>query len=445
MKKFNSSVTIMASVIVVIIIIAGLGWLYWGNYLERETPSIKADQDFSMIGKQKKLEITFTDQKSGISQISAEIIQDNKGRILAAENIVSRGSKQKTISLTIDTVALKLHDGPAQIKFTATDHSLFKNQTILSQPVKIDTIPPQIYLLNPVNHVNQGGTCFIAYRLTKPAAITGIYVNDYFTPGYTTMVDNKPTSLVYFAIPNDASKTKTTIKVFVRDIAGNESSIAIPCLIKEKKFRSDKMNLSEAFLQQKMPEFQAMVPALQGKTPTEVFIYVNGQIRNDNFQTIRAICQKTSPQKLWEGTFLRMKGAKPMALFGDKRTYIISNKAIADSVHAGVDLASNAHAAIEAANNGIVVFAGTLGIYGNTVIIDHGQGLFSLYSHMSVINAPLGKSVKKEEVIGQSGISGLAGGDHLHFSIIAGGQFVNPQEWWDPHWINDNINKKMIF
>ncbi len=445
MKKVNSSVTIIVMITVGIIIIAGLGWLYWGNYLERETPSIKSSQDISMIGKQKKLEVTFADQKSGLSQIYAEIIQDNKGRILAAENITSRGNKQKTISLTIDTVALKLHDGPAQIKFTATDHSLFKNQTILSQPVKIDIIPPQIYLLNPINHANQGGTCFIAYRISKPAALTGVYVNDYFTSGYTMMVENKPTSLVYFAIPIDASKTKTTIKVFARDTAGNESSIAIPCLIKEKKFRADKMNLSETFLQQKMPEFQAMIPALQGKTPLEIFTYVNGQMRDDNFRTLQTICQKASPQRHWEGTFLRMKGGQPMALFGDKRTYMVGNKPIGNSLHVGVDLASNAHAAIEAANNGIVVYAGALGIYGNAVIIDHGQGLFSLYGHLSVINTTVGKAVKKEEVIGHSGISGLAGGDHLHFSILAGGQFVNPQEWWDPHWINDNVSKKMFF
>jgi murein DD-endopeptidase MepM/ murein hydrolase activator NlpD len=444
MKKVNSSVTIIVIVIVGVAIISGLGWLYWGNYLERETPSIKPNQDISMIGKQKKLEIAFTDQKSGLSQIYAEIIQDNKGRILAHENIPSRGIKQKIVSLTIDTVALKIHDGPALIKFTATDHSLFKNHNILSQPVKIDTVPPQIYLLNPVNNANQGGTCFIAYRISKLAALTGVYVNDYFTSGYTTMVENKPTSFVYFAIPIDASRTKTAIKVFARDTAGNESIISVPCLIKEKKFRADKMNLGENFLSQKMPEFQSMVPALQGKTPLEIFAYVNGQMRDDNFRTLQTICQKSSPQKLWEGTFLRMQRAQPMALFGDKRTYMVGNKSVANSLHVGVDLASNAHAAIEASNNGIAVFAGALGIYGNAVIIDHGQGLFSLYGHLSAINTNVGKVVKKGEVIGHSGISGLAGGDHLHFSILAGGQFVNPQEWWDTHWINDNVNKKMV-
>jgi len=441
MKKFS----LLISGVFAVIIIAGVCLLYFGNYLEKEEPAIKLNQDISAIGKQKKLEITFSDQKSGLARLNVEVIQDNKTRVLAAENIASRGIKQKILSLTIDTALLKLHDGPAEVKLAASDHSFLENQTLLSHPVKIDTIPPQIFMLNPINNINQGGTCFISYKLSKPAALTGVYVNDYFTPGYTVLVDNKPTSLAYFALPMAATKTTTSIKVFARDNAGNEASIAVPCVIKEKKFRADKMNLSDTFLQQKMPEFQTIVPALQGKTPLEIFIYVNGQMRNENINKIQSICYKSSPKKLWDGAFLRMSRAQPMALFGDKRTYLAGGQALAASVHTGVDLASTMHAPIEAANTGTVTFAGPLGIYGNTVIIDHGQGLFSLYGHLSVFNTSAGKMVKKEEIIGHSGVSGLAGGDHLHFSIIVGGQFVNPQEWWDPHWIEDNVIKKMIF
>ena len=152
-----------------------------------------------------------------------------------------------------------------------------------------------------------------------------------------------------------------------------------------------------------------MVPSLQGKTPLEVFIYINSQMRNDNFLTIQKICQKSSPKELWEGTFLRMKNAAPMALFGDKRDYMYNKKVVGESIHSGVDLASTAHANIEAANNGIVVFTGALGIYGNAVIIDHGLGLFSLYGHLSAIDTTVGKNVAKGEKIGLSGTSGLGG------------------------------------
>jgi len=436
MKKFRLYIEISLAILV----IASLCWLFLGSYLELEKPVIKFDQEITAVGKQQAIGITFSDSKSGISHLTAEIIQDHKGQFLADKKIPSRGKKQEILSLIINTADMKLHDGPAIIKITATDYSLFKNQTVLFQSVKIDTIPPQINLLKTVNYINQGGTGFAAYQSSKKIAYTGVYVNDYFTPGHTILQNNIATSVTYFAVPIDASKTKTRIIIFARDDAGNETRIAFPCTIKAKKFRADKMNLSESFLQQKMPEFQAMVPSLRGKTPLEVFTYINSQMRNENFLTIQNICKKSAPKALWEGTFLRMSNAAPMALFADKRDYLFDRKVVGESLHTGVDLASTTQSTIEAANNGIVVFTGALGIYGNAIIIDHGLGLFSLYGHLSAITTTVGKNVKKGEKIGNSGTSGLAGGDHLHFSIIVGGQFVNPQEWWDPHWIKDNIN-----
>ena len=439
MKKYRSYTLIVLAVLLV----ATAGFFYFFDYLEIEKPSIKLNQEIVAIGKAKKVEITFSDQKSGLSSIMLEIVQDNKGHILINEKISTKGTKQKISVVTFDTASLNLHDGPAIINIKAVDYSILRNKTVQSLNVTIDNIPPQITLPGTTNHINQGGTCFIAYRISKPTDLTGVYVNDYFTTGHTLMIANKPASVTYFALPYNASRTKTKITVFARDYAGNETRITLPCKIKEKKFRSDKMNLSESFLQQKMPEFQAMVPSLAGKTQLEVFKYVNTEMRNDNFQTIHSFCQKSTSKKLWEGAFLRMSSASPMALFGDKRAYFVAGKNVASSVHSGVDLASVAHAPIEATNSGIIVFAGPLGIYGNAIIIDHGLGVFSLYAHLSSLATSVGKTVKKEELIGYSGTSGLAGGDHLHFSIIVGGQFVNPQEWWDGHWIEDNINKKM--
>ncbi len=203
------------------------------------------------------------------------------------------------------------------------------------------------------------------------------------------------------------------------------------------------MVLSDAFLEKKMPEFQAEIPALRGKTSIETFSYVNTQLRNENYQTIQALCRKTEPRQLWQDTFLRMKDAAPMALFGDQRTYLYGGKPVGESLHTGVDLASLAHSPIEAANSGIVRFTGPIGIYGNTVIIDHGLGLATLYSHMSAIQVRPDQAVTRGEVIGASGVTGLAGGDHLHFGVAVHGQFVDPREWWDPHWIADNVTVKM--
>jgi murein DD-endopeptidase MepM/ murein hydrolase activator NlpD len=91
----------------------------------------------------------------------------------------------------------------------------------------------------------------------------------------------------------------------------------------------------------------------------------------------------------------------------------------------------------------VVALARFFGIYGNAVVIDHGYGLQSLYGHLSTIDVKEGQAVKRGETVGRSGDTGLAGGDHLHFSILLQGLPVSPIEWWDGHWIRDRIARKL--
>jgi murein DD-endopeptidase MepM/ murein hydrolase activator NlpD len=201
------------------------------------------------------------------------------------------------------------------------------------------------------------------------------------------------------------------------------------------------MYISANFLERKMPEFQQRY--IQGTDLLETFLYANEKLREDNLNTVQSICRESQKEQLWKGTFSRMQNAANMATFGDMRTYYYNGKKISESTHMGIDLASTKNAPVEASNDGVVVFTDYLGIYGNTVIIDHGMGLFSLYAHLSTIDVKKGQEVGKGEIIGHTGTSGMAGGDHLHFSMIVGGKFVNPQEWWDPHWIQDNVETKL--
>jgi murein DD-endopeptidase MepM/ murein hydrolase activator NlpD len=106
-----------------------------------------------------------------------------------------------------------------------------------------------------------------------------------------------------------------------------------------------------------------------------------------------------------------------------------------------MDIASTQRAEVRAASSGLVAFAGYLGIYGNLVLLDHGQGVFSLYSHLSQMNVSAGESVDQKTVVGLTGTTGMAGGDHLHFSILVNGVFVTPKEWWDQNWINVTIEE----
>jgi murein DD-endopeptidase MepM/ murein hydrolase activator NlpD len=121
-----------------------------------------------------------------------------------------------------------------------------------------------------------------------------------------------------------------------------------------------------------------------------------------------------------------------------------NGKEIDHQTHLGIDLASTRHAPIPAAANGrVVVAAHDFGIYGNAIIIDHGLGLQSLYSHLSQIDVAVGDTVKRGQIIGKTGATGMAGGDHLHFGVLCSGIPVNPYEWWDGTWIKNNITSKL--
>ena len=429
----------------ILIVLAALFclWILTMTLLEPEKPTISMTPDIRFIGSQQKVSVVFSDRKSGLRKISATLTQDNRRQPLFSLDISERGIREKEFSTTVEPAKLGLRDGAATLTLTAEDHSLLKNRTVLEKPVTIDTIPPRIILLNAMNHINPGGSCVLLYRIPEAVSASGVWVNKSFFPGYPASAAGKSVMIAYSAVPPEAKKENLSFRLFARDAAGNESVVSVPHRLLAKKFRRDKMPLSDRFLQQKMPEFQASYPELREKSLLETFLYVNSVLREENRKTIVSFCRKSAPRQLWQDTFLRMKNASSMALFGDHRTYLYGGKAVGESIHLGVDLASTSQAPVEASNSGVTVYAATLGIYGDTVIIDHGLGLFSLYGHLSTIDVKAGQEVRRGEVIGRTGITGLAGGDHLHFSILVNGEFVNPQEWWDAHWIRDNVTGKM--
>jgi len=227
----------------------------------------------------------------------------------------------------------------------------------------------------------------------------------------------------------------------VEDVAGNVSVNRLAVVPVAVNFRRDVINITENFLLTKMPELQHL--AVNAATPLEQYLFISRSIRAANEKTLLALKTKSADAMLWSGPFIHMPRAAERARFGDFRTYMYQAQKIDEQTHMGLDLASLTRADIPAANDGLVVFAEFLGIYGNVVVVDHGQGLMSLYSHMSQIGVSVGNAVQKGQILGQTGTTGLALGDHLHFGILMQGLEVQPLEWLDPKWIRDNIVGRM--
>jgi murein DD-endopeptidase MepM/ murein hydrolase activator NlpD len=235
----------------------------------------------------------------------------------------------------------------------------------------------------------------------------------------------------------------TEIFVKATDFAGNNSRAGFPYYLKKRVFKKVLLEISDRFLNWKMPEFDVNIPQ-DSKTPmVDKFLKVNRELRKANYRQISEVVEKTDKVLYWDGAFLRLPNSARKSGFAEHRTYKYNGQSIDRQVHLGIDLAAVAHSPVPASGKGKVAFAGYIGIYGKTVIIDHGFGLFSTYSHLSALDVKEGQIVSKDEIIGRTGSTGLAGGDHLHFGILVHNTFVNPVEWWDGIWIKNNIIDKI--
>jgi murein DD-endopeptidase MepM/ murein hydrolase activator NlpD len=173
------------------------------------------------------------------------------------------------------------------------------------------------------------------------------------------------------------------------------------------------------------------------------FVKINNEMRKANNQTLSDLRLKTADKFLWSRPFIRQPHSQAEANFADLRNYIYQGKKVDQQVHLGYDLAVTQHVGVEASNDGKVVYAAPLGIYGNCSVVDHGYGLQSIYGHLSRIDVHEGDMVKQGQVMGLSGMTGMAGGDHIHFAMQLDGVQIDPKEWWDPHWIQDHIAKRV--
>jgi murein DD-endopeptidase MepM/ murein hydrolase activator NlpD len=329
---------------------------------------------------------------------------------------------------------------------SARDGSLWRffrgNETVLQKELTIDITPPGVELVADDRYVNFGGVGAIVYKPSADAATSGVRIGAYFFPGFPGQVKGHPDRFIaLFAHPYNVPPAAKAV-LTATDKAGNTREVPLVYELKDVKYKKSRIAVSDSFLQSKVAPLLNDVAARQG-TPKEIFIAVNNRLRKENEDKITTITRKSTPSILWSGAFTQLSNSKVEANFADERTYTYNNEPIDTAYHLGYDLSVTRRYPAEAANSGTVAFAGDLGIYGNSVILDHGLGLFTLYSHLSSIEVKNGESVKQRQVIGRTGETGLAAGDHLHYGVYLHGVAVLPVEWWDPKWINDNIQPKL--
>jgi len=451
LKAKKKSITLRLIVLGCCCVVLAAGWLLLKR-LEGEKPAIVIELASGHLNLSQTISVTVSDANSGLRKVWIGIVKDKKEVVLLDKNFpatdFSGGGKihKATFKIKIEPKEIGLTDGKAILRMVVRDFSWRKwwhgNRTYIEKDVTIDTKPPQIDLLTRVHNLSQGGSGLVIFRISEPCIAQGVYAGEKFFPGHAGYFKDPKIIIAFFAL-NYKQGPDTEVFVKVTDYAGNSGRTGFPHYFKRKTFKKDVIKISDRFLNWKLPEFDVETP-LDSKTPlADKFLKVNRDIRKDNYRQLAKLLVKTDNIIYWDGPFGRLPKSARRAGFADHRKYKYKGPVIDKQVHLGIDLASVAHSPVPASNKGKVVFADSLGIYGKTVVLDHGFGLFSMYAHLSAVNVSEGQIVAKDKIIGRTGSTGMAGGDHLHYAMLVHDTFVNPVEWWDAAWIKNNITAKI--
>ena len=425
---------------VLVLLLAVVGSVSYLGWRQSVSPPSVTSAPPRLIGHKTALPITVQAAHGNVVGVEVRVIQGGKQAVLAKKD--EPLGHRAELPLTLETASAGLREGPATIEVRARDDFWrplkLPEKVVASWPVTIDLTPPKIEILASTGYYSPGGVSLVAFRVDG-AAKAEVKVGDRTFPSFVSGDAARGARVALLALPYDYNGTALAISAV--DEAGNAAARGIPGVLKPRKFPNDRIEIKDSFLQAKIPE---LLPQHPPSAPLiDAFLVVNRDQRKQAEGEKRALAAKTADKPLWEGPFVQPRNTKVFANFAETRTYVYQGREVDTQVHYGYDLAATKHAPIPAANKGTVVFAGPLSIYGNTIVLDHGLGLQTLYGHLSSIDVKVGDAVTKEQVLGRSGATGLAIGDHLHYEVLVNGISVTPLEWWDAKWMRDRVNKPL--
>lgn len=408
------------------------------------------------IGRKTDVAVHLTARDRGLARVKAELIQGDKATTLKEVEFPSRpfwafwGPRTTEADLTLNVgreTVPTLQAGEAIVRVTAARAGtwLRRNPPPAVAEVKLPVrlTPPALHVTSSKHYVAQGGSEAVVYKVGEGSIRDGVQVGDWFFPGRPLPGGGKQDRFALFAIPYDMGSADA-VRLVANDDAGNEASVVFVDQFFPRPMRTDTIQLTDPFLAKVVPEILAQTPTLADKGgPLPNYLAINGELRRANTDELKKLAAGSKQQFLWNEPFEPLPGGKVMSNFADRRTYLYNGEKVDQQDHLGFDLASTEKAPVPAANTGTVVLARYFGIYGNTVVLDHGYGLLSLYAHLSSIDVKEGQTVSRGQILGRSGQTGLAGGDHLHFTMVLHGLAVTPVEWWDSHWIHDRLAGKL--
>jgi murein DD-endopeptidase MepM/ murein hydrolase activator NlpD len=427
-----------------LLVVGALGYLAW----RQAVPGVRATLDHAprWIGVKTPLVVDLVATKGGVRSVEIRLRQGSAKVAVLNQAYTGAVANEQRVALQVTGGTLGLREGSATLEVLARDGFWrpirVDDRPILTAPVTLDFTPPSLEVVAATRYWAQGGGGLVVMR-SKGASRVAVGVGAMSYPAYPAGPAETNLYAAMVALPWDY-QNGTPITAVAQDEAGNVTSRNVAVEVKPRRFKTDTIEIKDEFLARKLPE---LLPERTGPIAQEdqlaAFLTVNRDKRKQAEDTKRALAAKTQPRPLWDGVFVQPTNTKVFSNFAETRTYRYHGQPVDTQIHYGYDLASVQQGPVPAANSGTVVFTGPLSIYGNTVVVDHGLGLQTLYAHLSSIGVKEGDQVTKGQELGRTGSSGLALGDHLHFEVLINGVSVTPLEWWDARWIRDHIGRPL--
>ncbi len=441
MRRQNNNLTNIITLIVLALIVAGGAFIYFSPKFEKESPKISFDNS-GFWNLKDSLNVALSDE-SGIKSYKVYYKTLEKEIVLNSKELDSNQSK---VVFNIEKFTLDPSIEKIKIAIEVIDNSMWKffqgNKAYKEFDLTIDREKPLARVLVNSRTIKKGGSATVVVEV-KDKNLSKKYIsfNDEYQFELIPFI-KKDFYAAIIAWPIDVEEFNIVNLVAI-DKAKNKTVTKVPLYIKDLKIKNDNINISKNFIE------KVSIPVLKKsdyKIPSndvDIFIKQNRELRAENLATVKSESLKNmSRNMLLEynfRTFRRLEGSKTFAGFAERRQYFYENEKIDQAWHLGMDWASIKHADVKSSNNGKVIFNDYLGIYGNTLIIDHKLGVQSLYAHTSKFYVKKDEKVKIGQKIAETGSTGAVFGDHLHFGMLVQGIEVNPLEWMDRAWIKSRV------